>query len=176
MVGHSRLLCHYKFMKLAYTTTMKRQDSSRERAGFSWRFEIGLAQRFDKNGISYFDKSNRELGAIFNVSKKTITNWRKNDVFPGVEQTILICNELIISVEWLLTGYGQPERAPKPSIDTQWLVELYENMSGDEKMAILNAAFLNNINMLANPSTQQKKSNHQKVLKLVANARDQTKT
>jgi len=159
--------------KLAYTKIMTKQDGSRQRAGFSWRFELGLAQQFDADGCCWFDKSNRELGLLFHVSKKTITNWRKNDIFPGVETCVRICDLLAISIEWLLTGYGQPDRAPQLPIDKQWLNEMYDTMNSEDKTRVLNDMFqgYNNTDVKTVNNTK-----HQRVLQLVASTRDQTST
>jgi len=150
---------------------MSNNNGRRERAGFSWRFETSLANMFDDDGISWFYKTNRELGGIFGVSKKTITNWRKNDTFPGVEMCINICEILQISIEWFLTGYGKPDRAVQYSIDQQWLNEMYNLMTTKQKTQALNNMFQGYDNKLKIINDK-----HQRALKLVANTKDLLKT
>ncbi len=128
----------------AYNKGMSLSMTKKKLPGFSRRFEMALSVNessglINANEKSYFDKPGRELGDIFGVTKKTISNWRKLDVAPSGIKCIEICEKLNVEFRWLFTGLGEMRNTDK-SLGKLFLNQVYDGVDNDAKAAIISAA------------------------------------
>lgn len=72
-----------------------------------------------------------ELAKKLEISQSVITNWKKRKTTPPMEYTLVICEFLGVSIEYLITG----KESNSLTQDEQQLLEAYRNAELDMKKA-----------------------------------------
>lgn len=143
---------------LGYNSDMIKKKPKRHNAGFSKRFNGALRI----NNLS--EKPLGELALIFDVARATVQKWRKKDVFPSNYMTEIICKELDVSFEWLLTGKGTPKHASMYNSSERILIDMFRNLSADGQQKLISYAFYDCIEYEVDTRS---KTDDQSVLKLI---------
>lgn len=72
-----------------------------------------------------------ELAKRLEISQSVITNWKKRKTTPPMEYTLVICEFLNVSIEYLITG----KETDNLNLEEQQLLEAYRNAELDMKRA-----------------------------------------
>lgn len=64
-----------------------------------------------------------ELAKRLSISQSVITNWKKRKTTPPMEYTLVICEFLAVSIEYLITG----KKGEDLSSEEQQIIEAYRS-------------------------------------------------
>ncbi len=85
----------------------------------------------DKKGYKDSD-----ISRLADITKSTFTDWKNGKSKPNAEKLIKIAKCLDTTVEYIVTG----EKPEIPNIETEYfeLMELYEKLKEEQKVAVIN--------------------------------------
>ena len=61
---------------------------------------------------------NQQIGKLLGVSSTSIFHYKNGEKIPSIENAIIQCKKLDVSLEWLMTGRGPMQCSPTENQDT----------------------------------------------------------
>lgn len=92
-------------------------DKSTRKSAFLQALGARMRARREHKGLTQ-----EAVGLHIAMSKDTIARYERGQVSPGADALALICHELDVNADWLLTGDGCPERHRSDDAPAAWQV------------------------------------------------------